>query len=59
LSLTEGFKDMGKINVYKEILSSATILPVEESWEDVEFFPPDNESQTERVLRFKNGVIIK
>jgi hypothetical protein len=59
LSLTEGFKDMGNINVYKEILSSATILPVEESWEDVEFFPPDNESQTERVLRFKNGVIIK
>jgi len=25
----------GEVNVYKEILSSATILPVEESWFDV------------------------
>jgi hypothetical protein len=33
LSLTDGFKDMGMLSVYKEILSSATILPVEESWE--------------------------
>ncbi len=46
-------------NFIDDVISSATILPVEESWEDVEFFPPDNESQTERVLRFKNGVIIK
>jgi hypothetical protein len=26
-----------ELEVYKEILQSATILPVEESWEDVEF----------------------
>jgi hypothetical protein len=26
LSLTEGFKDMGKISIYKEIISSATII---------------------------------
>jgi hypothetical protein len=42
----------------KEILSSATILPIEESWDDVELYPPDNESQMEKTLRLKNGVII-
>lgn len=26
LSLTEGLKDIGKISIYKEILSSATII---------------------------------
>ena len=49
----------GEINVYKEILSSATILPVEKSWDDVELYPPDNESQIEKTLRLKNGVIIQ
>jgi hypothetical protein len=34
---------IGQIFAYYEILSSATILPVEESWEDVELYPLDNE----------------
>jgi hypothetical protein len=51
LSLTEGFKDMGKINVYKEILYSATILPVEESW--------DRCSEKVYDMGFEQGVIIQ
>jgi len=31
-SLTEGFKDTERLSVYQEILSSATIIPVEKSW---------------------------
>ena len=50
---------LGKAEIYKEILSSATILPVYSSWEDVETFPPDNESQTEKILKIKNGVVIQ
>jgi hypothetical protein len=50
---------VGQIYILKQILSSATILPVEESWEDVELYPPDNESQMEKTLRLKNGVIIQ
>jgi len=48
-----------ELNTYKRILFYATILPVEESWEDVELYPPDNESQMEKTLRLKNGVIIQ
>jgi hypothetical protein len=47
------------IDVYKEILALATILPVEKSWDDVESYPPDNQSQIEKTLRLKNGVIIQ
>jgi hypothetical protein len=50
-----------KINIYKIILSSATILPVEESWKLIgentgTFYDDDGE-----VLHshFKNGVIIQ
>jgi hypothetical protein len=46
-------------NVYKEILYSATILPVYSNWEDVELYPPDNESQNVKTLKLKNGVIIQ
>jgi hypothetical protein len=49
----------GKIYILQDILVSATILSVEESWEDVELYPPDNESQMEKTLRLKNGVIIQ
>jgi hypothetical protein len=49
----------GQIAILKEILSSATVLPVEESWENVELYPPDNESQFEKTMSLKNGVIIK
>jgi len=38
---------------------AAIILFVEESWENVELYPPDNESQTEKTLRLKHGVIIQ
>jgi hypothetical protein len=46
-------------SVYQQILSSATILPVYSNWDDVELYPPDNESQIEKTLRLKNGVIIQ
>ena len=52
-------EDWGKIYILQDILVSSTILPVEESWEDVELYPPDNESQMEKTLRLKNGVIIQ
>jgi len=45
--------------VYEKILASATILPVYSNWEDVERFPPDNESQNKKTLELINGVIIK
>ncbi len=45
--------------IYKEILSSAIVLPVEESWDFELYFPPDNESQVEWNLKYKNGVIIQ
>ena len=51
--------ESGIADTLKEILSSATILPVEKSWDDVELYPPDNESQIEKTLRLKNGVIIQ
>jgi len=47
------------IDVYKEILQSATILPVYSNWDEVERFPPDNESQSLKTLELKNGVIIQ
>jgi hypothetical protein len=64
VNLRTGFKmgaDMngGFIDALETILLSATVLPVEENWEDVELYPPDNESQFEKTMSFKNGVIIK
>jgi hypothetical protein len=49
----------GFIDALETILLSATVLPVEESWEDVELYPPDSESQFEKTISLKNGVIIK
>jgi hypothetical protein len=49
----------GNVYCLKEILSSAIILPVYNNWEDVDFFPPDNESQTKKLLELKNGIIIQ
>jgi hypothetical protein len=57
LSLTEGFKDMGKISIYKEILSSATILAAEESWSDMQILNNDNLEYVKS--KFANGVIIQ
>jgi hypothetical protein len=45
--------------VFKEILQSATILPVYSNWDEVERFPPNNESQSLKTLELKNGVIIE
>lgn len=35
------------------------LIPYEESWDFQYTFPPDNESQREWILKYKNGVIIK
>jgi hypothetical protein len=40
----------GELNVYKEILASATIIPVEESWEHGSKFTN---------VKYKHGVIIQ
>jgi hypothetical protein len=45
--------------LYRNLLSESIVLPVEESWEDVELYPLDNESQFEKTMSLKNGVIIK
>jgi hypothetical protein len=47
-----------RIEVYKEILSSATILPVEESWNQ---FNMSNNSLTleNKKIWYPNGVIIQ
>jgi len=45
--------------VYEEFLESATILPVYSNWEEVETYPPDNESQSKKTLELWNGVIIQ
>lgn len=46
-------RDSGKYHLYKEILSSATILPVEESWENID----ENTHTIPKV--YPNGVIIQ
>jgi hypothetical protein len=53
----------GELNVYKEILESATILPVEESWQEtirkpLENFQVENKDSTLEG-NYPNGVIIK
>jgi hypothetical protein len=47
------FDTVGQLEAYKEILSSATILPVEESWEGVsrDMSPIDE-------VYYPNGVVI-
>jgi hypothetical protein len=47
----------GELNVYKEILSSATILSVEESWSDMQILNNDNLEYVKS--KFANGVIIQ
>jgi molecular chaperone GrpE (heat shock protein) len=45
-----------KLRVYKEILSSATILPVEESWDNA---IDTHDVENAFVKHYPNGVIIK
>jgi hypothetical protein len=49
------FDTVGQLEVYKEILASATILPVEESWDKL--FPCSWNSINREDI--KNGVIIQ
>jgi hypothetical protein len=67
-SLMEGFKDMEILSVYQEILSSATILPVEIDYSYIQekYFDEikkDDSPDTKLVEilqeNFKNGVIIQ
>jgi hypothetical protein len=66
LSLTEGFKDMGKISIYKEILASAIILPVEEDWsivgnKSIKSLIDDQVEEGKGIfeVHYPNGVIIQ
>jgi hypothetical protein len=50
-------KNQGKIHILEELLLSATILPVEESWDTVEF---SYDSPLEDLQeKYPNGVVIK
>jgi transcription elongation GreA/GreB family factor len=51
-----GFLD-GQIDLLKEILSSATILPVKESWDTVEFSYDSPLEDLEET--YPNGVVIQ
>jgi hypothetical protein len=44
------------LKIYKEILSSATILPVEESWKNIE---TKNKTFLTKQVEYPKGVIIK
>jgi hypothetical protein len=46
----------GELNVYKEILESATILPVEDSWDNA---IDTHDVENAFVKHYPNGVIIK
>jgi len=48
-------QNSGMVKILEEILSSATILPVEESWENVKDMLDINTFP----ISYKNGVIIK
>jgi hypothetical protein len=57
---------IGQIFAYYEILSSATILPVEESWENIEskldsnvYRPTLKGNLPLRIHKYPNGVIIQ
>lgn len=58
-SISQGIEDDPYIQLLREGLESAIVLPVYRSWDEVEFFDPDNESQKRKTLKLKNGVIIK
>ena len=50
---------LAEAELYKEILSSAIILPVEESWDDVLTNTERNDCVYSCENNFKNGVIIQ
>jgi hypothetical protein len=53
----------GELTIYKEILSSATILPVEESYNDIQHFETSEHGTVIRkhflMANYSNGVIIQ
>jgi len=55
-SLTS-MENQGKVDMLKEILSSATILPVEESWYDTNISAVQPEQKLGKT--YPNGVIIQ
>lgn len=57
LPLTDGLKDIGKIEVYKELLSKAIVLPVETTWGHIIFSDTDETVDAEK--NYPNGVIIR
>ena len=46
------------IDTYKELLSSATILPVEESWADFNYWTTGKDCPKDKKTHYPNGVII-
>jgi hypothetical protein len=50
---------LGKISILKEILSSSTILPVEESWENALTNTEVTDCIYSSKMNYPNGVIIK
>lgn len=50
--------NLAQLALLNTILENSVVLPEYKSWEAFDEFPPDNESQTEKTLRDKNGVII-
>ena len=49
----------GELTIYKEILSSATILPVEDDWNDVLGNTERDDCVYSCKSNYQNGVIIK
>ena len=52
------FDTVGQLEAYKEILSSATILPVEENWDDAMVKAIKHEQNNGMEVLYPNGVII-
>jgi hypothetical protein len=48
-----------EVDTYKEILSSAVILPVEESWADFNYWTTGKDCPKDKKTHFPNGVIIE
>jgi len=51
--------DESYVKLLRHGLETAIVLPVYRSWDEVEFFEPDNESQLDLINKLKHGVIIR
>jgi hypothetical protein len=52
-------QNSGMLKILEEILSSATILPVEESWADFNYWTTGKDCPKDKKTHFPNGVIIE